>query len=295
MNDRRNQEEKDGGIKTQACVDHAHCSEPRSNAESEKLFLVGAFFQEWIGQVDGEGPEGRVPGYAGADRCPEARLVRESFPSWWSFHKLLKIAVEQGAEVGEGPAPNTILFRQSQRKGQLQRARGVFVATEEVSRVEVARSDTPRSESAQVGAAEEERVRDADVLVKAEDIPGFTRDARNQVLADRTVVPDVQPRSQIPGVASRPGSVVRHADEIAVGGIELAIAPVVRDLLADDRRQLRSLLHLDGVGGGRFDIEDLVIAQIVANVLTQELAPIPAKPKAAPQISLFERPLARPV
>src|SRR5262249_37291954 len=43
------------------------------------------------------------------------------------------------------------------------------------------------------------------------------------------------------------------------------------------------------------DVENLVVADVVAHVLPQELAPVPAKAESATQVSLLERRVARPV
>jgi hypothetical protein len=97
------------------------------------------------------------------------------------------------------------------------------------------RGPTPRPEAAQVGAAKEECISYANILIEARDIPAFARDARHQIFADRAEVADIQPRSQVPGIAARAGHVVGEPNEITLRGIELVVAPIIGDLLADDR------------------------------------------------------------
>src|SRR6185437_13183990 len=103
-------------------------SEPRAEANPEKLCLVDAFLFDRRGQVKPDRTDGRGPGEADADARTDRRAVedRRLDPSCrrqlgGRQHDILLVVAPEGSEIAEYAAGNTQFLRQPERNAERHR------------------------------------------------------------------------------------------------------------------------------------------------------------------------------
>src|SRR5690606_39525508 len=96
--------------------------------------------------------------------------------------------IEQGSDLREQATLDAELVRQTDREGQVGFRLIVFLAAQRIARRTVARTDTARLESPEGIAADEEAVRQPDIVAQCIDHAGFGPDAQNDVLRDGEVL-----------------------------------------------------------------------------------------------------------
>ena len=161
---------------------------------------------------------------------------------------------------------------QAQGEAHLGRADIVEIAAQLVVRLRIARTDAAELEAAQVGAADEEAVRQVHVLAEdAANVAGAAAQADDHVRDDRVVVLGAQLMADEAVVAAQARHILVEAEIVALGRQEALVAAVVGEGLADQRGRPLTLLVLDEHRRVIVDVVDLVGAQRVAHGMAQIL------------------------
>ncbi len=143
------------------------------------------------------------------------------------------IDAEKTAEIAEDASRYPEFLRQAQREGEADRADIIFVAAQRVICRDVARTDAGRGETAQIVAPDEETILDADALTEAVNVADLAGQAEDVVRREGIVVGAGHLAADVPHIATGAGEIGTERDQVALGRIGDAIAPVVGQDLAD--------------------------------------------------------------
>src|SRR5579883_2076442 len=260
-------------------------SEAGAETDVQVLRLIPRGLLDWDRVIQPDRTERRNPLHAEAGRYA---------------HHLAVENIEQGRIVDHAPEGAYIderLAEQRQflgqawnREAELGRAGIEVLAAQGVGGIGVARADTADPEAAEIVAADEEPIAQAqDRVVERRHKARRSADRGHDVLENALVVHAVDRGAQVVFRAAQATDRDGVARQPAFGRIEALVTRIPGDAFGDFRRDRRARLRLHDQRGERLHIVDLGLTQGVAHRLTRVLGQRPARAQREAQAAVAVR------